>query len=118
MKKILGFTEDFNTCDCCGKSGLKGTYAIDFEGTLVYYGSTCAFKKHGITKAELKVADKAYKAVQMYINTARRLGGQVTTYAEALEYRHGLERAAHEAGERWRAEIGAPPLGPLELSKA
>ena len=61
-KKILGFTEEITTCDCCGKEDLKGTYAIDWEGTIAYYGSVCAFKVHGATIEEQKEVKKEYKA--------------------------------------------------------
>jgi hypothetical protein len=60
-KKILGFTEEINTCDCCGKSDLKGTYAIDFEGDITYYGSVCAFKVQGVSFDEQKEVKKEYK---------------------------------------------------------
>lgn len=59
-KKILGFTEEITVCDCCGKADLKGTYAIDWEGTIAYYGSVCAFKVHGATIEEQKEVKKAY----------------------------------------------------------
>lgn len=61
VKVILGYTEDVTTCDCCGKSDLKGTYAIEFNGDLGYYGSVCAFKLHGIEYVEQKEAKKTYK---------------------------------------------------------
>lgn len=61
-KKILGFTEEITTCDCCGKEDLKGTYAIDWEGTIAYYGSVCAFKVHGATIEEQKEVKREYKA--------------------------------------------------------
>ena len=61
-KKILGFTEEITVCDCCGKEDLKGTYAIDWEGTIAYYGSVCAFKVHGATIEEQKEVKREYKA--------------------------------------------------------
>jgi len=60
-KKILGFTEEITVCDCCGKADLKGTYAIDWEGTIAYYGSVCAFKVHGATIEEQKEVKREYK---------------------------------------------------------
>lgn len=65
MKKILGFTEEITTCECCGKQNLKGTYAIEIDGmNPVYFGSSCAFKKHVLTKEQTKVADKAYSSLK------------------------------------------------------
>lgn len=44
--KILGYTTDFNQCDCCGKSDLKGTISIlDLNTDVVlHFGTTCAAK--------------------------------------------------------------------------
>lgn len=44
MAKILGITDERNTCECCGKQRLKRTVAIDFDGDVRYYGTTCAAK--------------------------------------------------------------------------
>jgi len=59
-KKILGFTDEITTCDCCGKVDLKGTYAVDFEGDIAYYGSVCAFKVHAVSYDEQKEVKKAF----------------------------------------------------------
>lgn len=59
-KKILGYTDEITTCDCCGKVDLKGTYAIDFEGDIAYYGSVCAFKVHSVSYEEQKEVKKTF----------------------------------------------------------
>lgn len=40
----LGFTEEVTACDCCGRTDLKGTYAIEDmqNGGIMYYGCVCA----------------------------------------------------------------------------
>lgn len=45
--KVLGYTTDFNHCECCGKENLKGTMSIlDVDsGTILHFGTTCAFKQ-------------------------------------------------------------------------
>lgn len=42
--KVLGITNDFNKCDCCGKENLSKTVAIlDIEmGVVMHFGTTCA----------------------------------------------------------------------------
>lgn len=46
--KVLGFTEEVTTCDCCGKRNLKGSFAIETDaGDAVYYGSVCVNKVYG-----------------------------------------------------------------------
>jgi hypothetical protein len=42
MPKILGITDDRTDCDCCGKSGLKRTVALDFDGMVRFFGVDCA----------------------------------------------------------------------------
>lgn len=45
MKKYIGTTDSINTCDCCGKSDLKMTVAIEHEDESInYYGCICAGK--------------------------------------------------------------------------
>lgn len=40
--KILGISDDHLACECCGKSNLKRTVALDIDGRVVYYGTDCA----------------------------------------------------------------------------
>ena len=42
--KILGYTTDYNVCDCCGKENLKGTITILdlIYDTVLHFGTTCA----------------------------------------------------------------------------
>lgn len=48
MARALGTTDAVTTCDCCGKSGLKLTVAIELDGgDLVHYGTTCASRNTG-----------------------------------------------------------------------
>jgi len=42
--KVLGYTTDFNSCDCCGKDNLKGTITIiDMDhDVILHFGTSCA----------------------------------------------------------------------------
>lgn len=43
--KILGITDEKLECECCGKTNLKCTVALEMEeGGVVYYGRDCAAK--------------------------------------------------------------------------
>jgi hypothetical protein len=64
MKRIIAFTDSVNECECCGKTGLKGTYCIELNGEELYYGSVCAFKNHGVTDEEKKEAMTSFKKEQ------------------------------------------------------
>lgn len=52
-KTILGYTEDFTSCDCCGRNDLRGTFAVSTEqGDISYYGCVCVNKMMGIKGGE------------------------------------------------------------------
>lgn len=71
--QVLG-TTDIDTCECCGRTGLKQTIAmalIDADGNhlqTVHYGTTCAAKATKWTVKEVKQkqsdADKAAREMQ------------------------------------------------------
>lgn len=67
--KILAIVDDVNACDCCGKSNLQKTVAIENSetGEVKYFGTTCALqpvKGFGIEKKEMAKAIDRYKAAQ------------------------------------------------------
>lgn len=46
--KTLAIVDDVDTCDCCGKSGLKLTIAMERDdGEVLYFGSVCATRHAG-----------------------------------------------------------------------
>lgn len=48
--KTFGMTDSVTTCDCCGKKDLLRTVAMEANphGDVVYYGTHCATRKHGL----------------------------------------------------------------------
>lgn len=64
MKVIIGYTDSITECECCGKSNLKGTFCVEIDGIERYFGSTCAFKKHGLSEVEGKAAINTFKKEQ------------------------------------------------------
>lgn len=66
--KLLGYTTDFNVCDCCGKENLRGTIAImDLTHEVVlHFGTTCAVKADKYDTLE------AYNKAKKEINSAIR----------------------------------------------
>lgn len=64
--KIFGFTESVNECGCCGKTELKGTYAVDVNDTILYYGSTCVKRNLGLKKdSEVNAEVKKQYAINL-----------------------------------------------------
>ncbi|MGC0155724.1 hypothetical protein ACPRNU_24960 [Chromobacterium vaccinii] len=69
MFTILGYEEAVNSCDCCGKSELKGTFAVQREnGDILYFGSVCVTRHTG--KPAKQVRAEACAAVEERIRMA------------------------------------------------
>jgi hypothetical protein len=67
--RILGNTDDVTSCDCCGRTDLKSTVAIETAlGAVVYYGVVCAAKYTGRAAKEIRAdarkADDEKKAAK------------------------------------------------------
>lgn len=54
--RILGISDDCDTCDCCGRSGLKRTVALDAGqgGPAFHYGVNCAARALGKPAARVE----------------------------------------------------------------
>lgn len=83
--KYLATVDDVNACDCCGKTGLKKTVAIDFDGDVRYYGVICAGKALGHkTKnaADVKAAVNKVNEFEKikYEVLSRRVSGENVVY--------------------------------------
>lgn len=66
MNRVLGTTEDYNGCDCCGRENLKVYVVIDHGTHDGHYGTTCAAnllaKPATEIRAEARRADQAKRA--------------------------------------------------------
>ena len=63
MTKALGITDERTSCDCCGKSNLKCTVAMELDGgEIVYYGRTCASRNTGKTSRQINAEVRAEEA--------------------------------------------------------
>jgi hypothetical protein len=58
--KKIAFTDSVTTCDCCGRTELKGTYCVLVNDEEFYFGASCANKK-GFSKLEIKEALSHYE---------------------------------------------------------
>lgn len=96
MARALAICDDVTTCQCCGKSDLKCTVAIELDcGEVVYYGRTCAARNTGkaARKINAEIRDEA----------ERRLKAARLEYQQTPEYRAMEQRFA----ERPRGLVGA-----------
>src|SRR5258707_10369859 len=70
MYEVLGYEEAVNTCDCCGKTNLNGTFAVERDdGEVLHFGCVCVTRHTGkaakIIRKEAKdaTADRRRAAV-------------------------------------------------------
>lgn len=116
---ILSTDDSVNTCDCCGKTGLKFTFVVEKEGgEILHYGSTCVTKHTGRTAARAKLeiqkrADEVRLARDLeHIRSAEEIALRAKM---AQAHKLGLLGRAfkdfcaveREASDRKRAEIFA-----------
>ena len=94
--KILGFNADVCECDVCGKSELKGTYAIeDLEtGEIFRAGSTCGAKIAGWST---KVFTKKVKEYELAKKEAKEIA--LRSSIEYIEYQKAIDFLNKESEE-------------------
>ena len=94
--KILGFNADVCECDVCGKSELKGTYAIeDLEtGEIFRAGSTCGAKIAGWST---KVFTKKVKESELAKKEAKEIA--LRSSIEYIEYQKAIDFLNKESEE-------------------
>lgn len=78
---VLGSTDAVNTCDCCGKTGLKATWQIEMidTGERFFYGSVCVTHNTARKLGALKKMQDEYEA--------ERLQAALKEYRATPEYR-------------------------------
>jgi hypothetical protein len=53
--KALYITDEITTCECCGRSELKATVAMQLnDGGILFYGRSCAARNSGKTTKQIK----------------------------------------------------------------
>lgn len=58
--RFLGTSDEINTCECCGRKGLKSTVALSIdESDPVYYGVSCAAQALRLSAKEVRAFAKA-----------------------------------------------------------
>jgi hypothetical protein len=97
--RVLGSDDSVHTCDCCGKSNLKVTFAIEMieTGEILRYGSVCVTRNTGRKTGEL---NKMKEAHDLERREAARAEWRKTPEYAALELKR---KAAFEKGLYGRA---------------
>lgn len=116
----LAIVDDVNTCDCCGKSNLKSTVAMERDdGEVLHFGSVCATRHSGRAgkvirseaqaayNAKVEVAKAEYRASAEYAaEMARFAEAYRLTIAVGKEFKAFVTSAVQAANAK-RAEIAA-----------
>lgn len=123
----LAIVDDVNSCDCCGKTGLKSTVSMQRDdGEIFHFGRVCATRHTGrdaqTIKAEaleaynqkVEMAKKEYWATKEYstfsatLNRARELG-----IAVGKAFREFTKAAADSAEAKQREIAAKYAISPL-----
>ena len=90
--KVLGYTTDFNQCECCGKSNLVGTVSIlDLTYNVVlHFGTTCA------AKADKYDSLEAAKTAKKEISKASRRFNEDEFYITMMAKKHKINESKIE----------------------
>ena len=104
MSKALGTDDSVTTCDCCGKSNLKFTVAMELDsGEIVHYGCVCAARNTGKTSKQINGEIRAH--AEQVMQAAR---AEFAATPEYLAYRARLaerERVAQATGVRMLGKV-------------
>jgi hypothetical protein len=92
--KILGYTTDFNICDCCGKADLKGTIAIlavNYD-VVLHFGTTCAAKadKYDTLDAARKAKKEISSIVREFDEMRKCAGSWANKQVRHIRLEKGL----------------------------
>jgi len=90
--KVLSVVDSVNSCDCCGRIGLKKTVAVEHDnGDICYYGTTCATKKHlHLTIGQINKACDKQK--ELYVNDIYQKAKTLPEYKEAIKTEYEARR--------------------------
>lgn len=85
------YTDEVNTCDCCGKTPLKSTVAFECQetGETLHFGSVCAGAVGG-----LRLTGNPHKALARLGRHAAATGLSFEDIAEAMHERVDAREAA------------------------
>ena len=82
--KALYLDDSITTCDCCGRTELKATVAMQLDcGGILHYGRTCAARNSGktsqqVTKEIRAERDLAHGRTMNQLADMRRAGAVLT----------------------------------------
>jgi len=116
--RFLGFTQDVNVCEYCGKVDLKGTYILqnNESGEIIHMGSTCGSKALGWTTKDFITVYKAEEREQYQSALTDYRNHESTLFKEA--WLNDLNNRHIYGPERWSTFNDPEYLAATERQKA
>lgn len=116
--KALYISDERDTCDCCGKQGLKRVVAMQLDDlSLAYYGTTCAARNSG--KDQRQINSEIKQAHEQRVEEARNELMASEAYKQWCNLR--IELYAKSKGkwpQSWWNRAMAPFIDAVEDQKA
>lgn len=102
----VGTSKSHDTCDLCGKTGLKETHVMEgADGTRVYYGSECAARRDVATRYsyshDVKMTEISEARVALSRSLLSQLYGDESDRTKKVIEKISLLRAYTEAMEEF-----------------
>ena len=96
---ILGINDEVTVCECCGKSDLKCTVVLDFDGEIAHYGRNCAAKALSANgrKSTIVTVERDARAESRRQQEFARIGAELTRLESQI--------AAGETVNRWGVSL-------------
>ena len=112
MTTAIRLDDTVDTCDCCGRAGLKHTVLMRLEDdSIVNYGTTCAARNTGKDQRQIKK-----EISQSLTENIGRASDELSSSAEARALRaYRLTGAISEIG--WDAYLKSPQVLAVESLK-
>ena len=99
---VLGTTDEVTTCDCCGRSDLKSTVALndgDNGDAIVHFGCVCAARAMNVASVEVRKAARDADAAKVRAEMVARAAAADAEYARTQAW---LDAKVGPKGERFR----------------
>ena len=87
--KALYITDEIDTCDCCGRTDLKATVAMQLsgDGGILHYGRTCAVRNSGKDQRQIKkeIADNRQSLIDAAFRELQETPAMKAWYGKRIE---------------------------------
>ncbi len=112
MKTLIEINDEHDTCECCGKTGLKRVAWIRIEdGTVVPFGVCCAASVLGVSKAGLSTKARAVALAKKW----RDAGHPAGVIVKGLWNQFGFPVAVDESAPGRPETIRIGSFGRVEM---